>query len=327
MIRLQLSNDDLAKMRFGYSPLIELMSSFRVLHRPERQYPYLRWVEEAKQVTYDLDLPYLHVLTNIPFYIPDFLTPTPSTTITNLEDEITNLRNVSTAVIRKNIKLALSYNGETDILLQFLVYPRELIECLIEEIRIYWQRTLAHHWTRMHSVLDGDVLFRARQLALGGPDALLTGLNDKIRFRENRIEWDADHKPQFMHKDYHLPGEGVQLVPSIFLCNFTWQIEPEWRPMLSYHARGAGLWYQTPKFETDPSLEIALGETRARVLRLLATPTSTGEIARILQITAGAASQHLSRLGQAGLVEPHRSGKRVYYHLTSRGTQLVALFN
>jgi DNA-binding MarR family transcriptional regulator len=55
-------------------------------------------------------------------------------------------------------------------------------------------------------------------------------------------------------------------------------------------------------------------------------PMNTGEIAQRLQITAGAASQHLSRLNQAGLVEPHRSGKRVYYHLTSRGEKLLALF-
>ena len=29
---------------------------------------------------------------------------------------------------------------------------------------------------------------------------------------------------------------------------------------------------------------------------------------------------------KAGLVEPHRSGIRVYYHLTRRGEELIALF-
>lgn len=327
VISIQLTNDDLAKMRFGYTPLMELVDSYRVLHKPDKQALYRRWVDEAQAAIYDIDLPYLHTVATVPFYVPDFLTPTPATTINSLEDEITSLRNVPTAVLRKNIKTAIAHGGENEILLQFLIYPRELLECLIEELRLYWQHTLAHHWPRMMSVLDGDVLYRARQLALNGPDALFTGLNNDVRFRANRIEWDADHKPRSMHRAYHLTGSGVQLVPSIFLCGFTWQIEPEWQPMLSYVARGTGLWYEVPSPDPDPSLEIALGAGRARVLRVLTTPSSTGEVAHRLEITAGAASQHLSRLGQAGLVEPHRSGKRVYYHLTQRGVRLLDLFN
>jgi DNA-binding transcriptional ArsR family regulator len=45
-----------------------------------------------------------------------------------------------------------------------------------------------------------------------------------------------------------------------------------------------------------------------------------------VHITAATASQHLSRLTKAGLVEPRRSGKRVYYHLTQRGQKLIELF-
>jgi len=96
--------------------------------------------------------------------------------------------------------------------------------------------------------------------------------------------------------------------------------------MIIYRARGLGLWQQEEP-DRNPSLEIALGAGRARVLQLLTTPANTGEIARKLHITAGAASQHLSRLNDAGLVEPYRSGRRVYYHLTDRGAQLLLLFD
>ena len=104
-------------------------------------------------------------------------------------------------------------------------------------------------------------------------------------------------------------------------------IEPEWQAMLIYAPRGTGLWWREFTPTPDQSLEIALGEGRAQVLRALVTPMNTGEIGLRLHITAGAVSQHLNRLQQAGLVEPHRSGKRVYYQLTERGEKLLALFS
>ncbi len=36
-------------------------------------------------------------------------------------------------------------------------------------------------------------------------------------------------------------------------------------------------------------------------------------------------SQHLARLRRAGLVEPHRKGRRVYYRLNSSGESLLDL--
>jgi hypothetical protein len=177
----------------------------------------------------------------------------------------------------------------------------------------------------MTSVLEGDLLYRGRQWALDGSETLLTGLSSGLQVRGNRIEYEMI-KPNWMHQEHVLNGDGLHLIPVIFTHEMMWQVAPEWGPMLLYQSRGTGLWWKPSEPTPDQSLEIALGEGRARVLRSLAMPMNTGEIAQRLQITAGAASQHLSRLNQAGLVEPHRSGKRVYYHLTSRGEKLLALF-
>lgn len=326
LITIGVTANDLANMRFGYTPLMELLDSYRLLYKPRLQGQYHRWVEEAHQAISDVDLPYLHTMATVPFYIPDFLTPTPETTIADLEEEITRLRSVPLEVIRKNVSYALELAGENEILLQFMAYPREAMECLIDELRIYWQRTLAHHWPHMMSVLDGDVLYRARSLALDGTKALIAGLHPELQLVGERLEYTGSEKPNHMSRHYQLTGTGVQLVPAIFVCNLTWQIEPEWQPMLAYQSRGTGLWWRENEAVPDESLEIALGAGRAHVLRILATPSSTGEIAHQLEITAGAASQHLSRLQQAGLTEPRRSGQRVYYHLTRRGEKLLALF-
>jgi DNA-binding transcriptional ArsR family regulator len=326
LITIDVTPTDLVNMRFGYSPMMELLNSYCLLSKPERQAPLRRWVEEASQAISGVNLPYLRTIGTIPHYTPDFLTPTPETTITDIEEEFARLRSVPIETIRKNMAFSIQLAGESEMLLQFMVYPREMIECLIEEMRLYWQMTLSHHWSHMMSVLDGDVLYRARSLALEGTNALFSSLHPELKLHENQLTYTGWDSPVQVNPHMTLRGTGVQLVPEIFAHKFTWQIEPEWHPMLIYKARGTGLWWMKNSETPSHSLEIALGAGRARVLQMLARPASTGEIARSLDITSGAASQHLSRLQEAGLTEPHRSGKRVYYRLTQRGEKLLALF-
>jgi DNA-binding transcriptional ArsR family regulator len=72
---------------------------------------------------------------------------------------------------------------------------------------------------------------------------------------------------------------------------------------------------------------LTLGAGKARLILALDSPLSTGELAHKLAVTAGAVSQQLGKLHQAGLVESHRSGKHVFYRLSERGHKLVDLFN
>jgi DNA-binding transcriptional ArsR family regulator len=59
---------------------------------------------------------------------------------------------------------------------------------------------------------------------------------------------------------------------------------------------------------------------------LLLVPTTTTELANQLHLSPAAVSAHLSRLKTAGLVEPHRSGRRVYYRLSYAGESLLDIF-
>jgi DNA-binding transcriptional ArsR family regulator len=56
---------------------------------------------------------------------------------------------------------------------------------------------------------------------------------------------------------------------------------------------------------------------------LLVTPTTTGDIASRLDVTAGAVSQHLSVLRAAGLVASHRDGRTLLHLRTARGDALL----
>jgi hypothetical protein len=326
MLTIQLTPEDFLNTRFAYSPLFELIISYRVFSNHKTDSQYRRWINEANHALFGIDLPYMHALVTLKYQIPDFLTPTPSSPITDIEAEFERLRSTPDDVVRKMIQESINRSGESEILLQFRAYPREMLECLIEDLRLYWKRTLAHHWASMTSVLESDLLYRGRQWALDGSEALLNSLYSGLQLHGNRIEYQMQ-KPDWMHRNYVPNGDGLHLIPGIFTPEIMWQVAPEWGPMLLYQSRGTGLWWKESTPTPDQSLEIALGEGRARVLRTLAMPLNTGEIAQRLQMTAGAASQHLNRLNQAGLVEPHRSGKRVYYHLTQRGAQLLALFS
>jgi DNA-binding transcriptional ArsR family regulator len=327
MITIHTTPEDLVKLRFAYRPLLEIPLSYRVLINPDFQSPYHRWVDEAYRTLDEVDLPYLHALVPDHGYIPDFLTPTPTATLVDIEADFEKLLATPDELVRIGILRLIEEKGDSEMRRFFLVHPREALECLVEDLRIYWQHVLAHYWSRMASTLESDVLYRARSLALDGPGSIFDDLHASVTYRSDQIQLQPICEHVHDDVDLKLNGEGIQLVPVIFRgCGRMYQITPEWQPMLAYGVRGSGLWYQKPP-PLKQSLELALGESRARVLRTLTTPASTGEIAHKAQITAATASQHLSRLTRAGLVEPRRSGKRVYYYLTPRGEKLLILFD
>lgn len=326
IVTIHLTPEDLSNLRFGYSPLMELSASFHMLFVPHKQAGYQRWIEETQRALHDVELPYLSALIPGESYIPDFLTPNPISTQMTIEDEIERMLALPDDLIRQNVQTLIDLTGDSEIRRYFITYPREMLLCLADDLRLYWQRTLAHHWSYLNGVLEGDVLYRARRLALDGVTGLFEDLHPFLHYQSNLLEIREPHKTEWRDREHSFNGEGMQFVPAVFACSSVmWQIEDDWQPMIVYTPRGIGQWKQKPA-EPDQSLEIALGTGRARVLSALAMPLTTTELGRQLDLTSGAVSQHLSRLQQAGLVTPHRSGKRVFYHLTARGEQLLGLF-
>jgi DNA-binding transcriptional ArsR family regulator len=88
----------------------------------------------------------------------------------------------------------------------------------------------------------------------------------------------------------------------------------------------AGAWKQ-PARRKPAELAALIGEQRARLLRALDTPRSVGRLAETLMAVPSAATHHVGALETAGLVTRERDGRRVMVHRTSRGTQLVGLYD
>ena len=124
-------------------------------------------------------------------------------------------------------------------------------------------------------------------------------------------------------------GRGIILVP----CVFAWPrvevlVQPGYKPTLAYGPRGVtSLWSSSSPAPKGTALEAALGTVRASVLKSLSPmPSTTTELAHQLRLSPATISAHLSRLKAAELVEPHRSGKRVYYRLSGPGESLLGIF-
>ena len=68
--------------------------------------------------------------------------------------------------------------------------------------------------------------------------------------------------------------------------------------------------------EARELIESISNVTRIRIIRALAeTPLAAGDLARVVDRTAPATSQHIRVLREAGAIEASRSGNVVRYHL------------
>lgn len=327
MIKLTLTAQDLENLRFSYRPLNELTMSYHLLRQPTQTPSTQRWRADVLRAAHDVQFTYMPALILEHHYMADFLTPPPTTHNMTFEDEIATLRALDDAVIRASVWRAMEYQGESEVYQQFLAYPREMLECLIDELRFYWTHAVEPYWQRVLTVLENDVLYRAREMALHGVDATFSDLASNLRYEQHTLYIQSKClKPD---GDYTLAGDGVYLMPTAFKsveCALSWMVVPEYTPTLIYAARGGGNWYADTLPDPEAQLRAALGDAPARLLVALSEPDSTSSLARRLFLTPGAVSQQLKRLSQAGLVESQRSGYKVYYRLSERGGKLLDLF-
>ncbi len=347
MIRFHLTHLDLTRTRFAFSPLWEVVRSYHVLQNADKAAIHLPWLREAKPFLETLDLSPLAGLVKVKHsYVPDFLTPPPNTTFPSFEEEIATLLSSTNELIRKEVRKTWP-EGIPEIAQPYLDNPAKALETLAELLTVYWQETLEHHWPRLRLILENDVASRARNLALGGAEALFADLNPMLHYSSERLEvrggCGSDYEMQSNNSrtqksileirkhpeevfNIQPKGRGLLLVPSVFVWPKVMTIiDPPWQPTLIYSPKGAANAWLTEAPSSD-ALELLLGGSCAQILLSLTAPATTLELSRKLKLAAGGVSHHLSKLSEAGLVTAQRQGREVYYHLTNTGEQLLNLF-
>jgi DNA-binding transcriptional ArsR family regulator len=310
MIRMRFGTDALAHVRFAVSPLIETHGSVKVLHDDAGgQALHAPWSIEARRHSEGLDLSVLRALQPHGVYTPDFVHPPPSGPLAELDDELARMAATPAGEVRAEVRE--SYHGRAlpPVLTPFLTDPDAAVGDLASLIRVYWDRTLAGHWPRIRALLEGDVLYRARQIADGGAQRLFADIDPTVRWADDVLSID-----KCADETIELDERGLLFVPSVFVWPAVLIItEPPWQPTIIYPARGVGMLWETARPVAPEALASLLGRTRAAILFALGAPRSTTDLARTLGASAGGISQHLAILRDAGLVNAHRTGRVVLY--------------
>jgi len=95
LIRFRFGHEDLVRTRFAISPLFDLVWSTDALADPGTHSLHLPWVRAARErlrgFEYDL-LTVLGTSAGPGGYVPDFISPPPTTPLAELEDELARVR-------------------------------------------------------------------------------------------------------------------------------------------------------------------------------------------------------------------------------------------
>jgi DNA-binding transcriptional ArsR family regulator len=321
VLELAFSPDDVARIRFAFSPIWEAVVSVRVLRGPAERALHLPWVRRVRAAI-DVAQPDFGLLADLvptPVrYIPDFLTPPPSTPVPVLDAELDALRATSPDQVRHDLDRVPGRRSAK--VAELYADPVAGVVRLAEQIRGYWELALAPHWPRIRGLLEGEVSFRARRLAAGGAHLLFHELHERIR-------WDTDRlyvRHRYYRSSRALDGRGLVLVPSVFAWPSVYTIStPPWQPTLLYPPRGVATLWEAGAAAGPDALAGVLGQARAVLLTQLAAPASTTELARRTGLTPGGVSQHLTALRRAGLVVSYRAGRAVLYARTEVADALL----
>ncbi|MCC9309575.1 helix-turn-helix domain-containing protein [Kitasatospora sp. RB6PN24] len=327
MYRFHLGLADVTALSFTWSPLHEAVLSLRMWTHPQSYPAQQAWFRRLRPTFEQLEgYRLLCSLTASNRYVPDFLTPRPSGPAPSLRAELSVLRATDPATLRAELEPAFLPHDRVlpPPLAEGLAEPELLLERICLALEEYWEECLAPHWwPRARSVLEADIVHRARTLAQQGLAVLLADLDPKLSWSDGVLTLDRDFGRPGDPVDVEVSRRGLVFIPTCFVSSVNTSISADRPPVVNYPARGQG----TIAGAVDPPagprvLEQLVGAPKARLLALLAEPASTTDLALRLGVTPGAVSQHLAVLLANRLVTRARHGRSVLYLRSPLGTEL-----
>ncbi|NKZ02987.1 ArsR/SmtB family transcription factor [Actinomadura latina] len=315
MISFGLGVEDLADTRFALSPLTETVLSLRVLREPGLQALHLPWRRSALARLDPRDVRSLTSLVGARLAMPDFLAPRPATFAPVFEDELSVVRRTPPEIVRRDMEAALVRDAPADD-----AAAAEVRDAACDLLRRHWRTAVEPVWPQMRLVLEADMTYRARRLAMGGARLLFADMHPNLRWEDGVLYIDK------MIGRHHVAasGRGLLLMPAVFVHKPAPPVHPGEPPSLAYPSRGVATLWTPPPAPDATALASLLGARRAALLDMLGEPLPTVGVARRLNVTPSAVSQHLRVLHAAGLLTRTRDGRHVLYRRSPLGDRLTA---
>ncbi|MCX4906577.1 helix-turn-helix transcriptional regulator [Streptomyces sp. NBC_00878] len=322
MLRFHFTPEDLTKVTVATEPhvLWEIAVSLHRLQTREGRWAYAPWFRTARTSLRRAGLERTVKTLLLPLfprasYFPDFLTPPEGTQGLDAGLE---------AVLATPYERVVS---EVDVLTRAVGAPawarrlteRDMRGQLVGALRAYHRAVIAPHEECIQERLHAERARHAHTLFHTGTEGMLTGLGPTIHWRPPVLEID----PYPDHRDVHLDGRGLLLIPSYFCWHAPIALaDPGLPPVLLYPLHHLPPTATTPHADSPP-LNVLLGSTRAAILRASATGSTTTEAARRAGVTPTTASHHTAVLRDAGLITSHRHANTVLHTLTPLGAALL----
>jgi len=323
-LRIDLGVAELAATRFAISPLSETVASLQQLADRDRQAINLRWLRWAADELAKEPLDLSHtwpLIVSDRLGWPEFLVPAPLGAGASIEDDLGALRRTTAGQVRASLHRVF---GEQlpDTVAALAARPAAGLPAIAAELRAAHDRLIAPHWSRIRAVLDADVTYRAKQLALGGAEKLFTDLHPDLHWHNGQLilggeRWRTD---RVVNRG---PG-GLVLIPVVLGSRYVLiKKNTSTQTTVRYPARGSGaVWTAGTQAPAGSAIRL-IGRARAELLEALHSPATTTDLARALGVTPSAVSQHLRVLHESGLIARERSGRNVLYMTTALGASLI----
>jgi len=315
MIRYRLEPGDVSAVRFGISPLSELGLGLRAFRAPER-YPLQQpWLERIAGALPVLDRPVLAGLVDERRWVADFVNPRPESPLTSFDHELRVLGRITPSRLRDDLERVHGTVPDA-----FLGRHEDVVGRLQRALATTWELCFAPYWPRMRRVLQADVTHRGRIAAHEGVGAVLGGLSESVRFDGRHLDVRLNSP---IARDRPVQGEGVTLVPSVFVVRASTPIDDDLPPTVMYPARGQGAMWSTASHPDIGAVQDLLGRTRAALLEALGEPSSSTDLAMRFGVSTSAVNQHLRVMERGGLLNRTRYGRSVLYYRSTVGDALV----
>ncbi|MER7590600.1 winged helix-turn-helix domain-containing protein [Micromonospora sp. NPDC127501] len=328
MLKIHFSGEDILRTRVAPAadPVWELVLSLHVLRGRTRDPLTANWrrsvARDLRQDSGSEQLRLLFALNPPRGYFPDFLTPYAS--VEGFEAGLDALRSTPVELLHRDLSVLAAENQLPASAAALARGEVSALHHLAESMEQYRSLAISPYWSRIQAAVAADRARRARALLDGGVEGLLTSLRPAMRWESGVLEVRS-----YPHsRELHLDGRGLLLVPSFF-CAATpvALLDPALPPVLVYPVDRLGALVSADASAASgagrESLAALLGRTRAAVLQASDEGCTTGEVARQLNISPAAASQHATVLRNAGLLVSHRERNSVLHTLTPLGRAML----